>query len=424
MPEAPEISKPFKDLAQAEVARNADPIEQTYEYAKTLIGQGASVPKPKDDDEEGYPKAARETQRLLDTGHAIIYGAVMYNPENKTYSRASALVKNPDGDTYDVVKITSSTSVKPKHREELAEPYYGFQDSGIAIDKAHLIHVNKDYIRNGDIDPKALLKKVNLTSKLKRPVIKPSDDDPQHSPEEIKKFLAGLEYPRYFLDYETVKSPVPLYDGTRPHQQVPFQFSLHVQHEPDGAIEHLEYLHTEKTDPRRALTEALIQHCGTTGSVLVYFQSFEKGRNTELAKAFPEHAAALDAINDRIVDLYLPFQKRWLYHPDQQGSASIKAVLPAFTDLSYDNLGIQAGDAAMQRYLNFVHGLVDAPAEQSQLWQGLRAYCKLDTFAMVKLLSVLEYFQVPRPIEELLPKTEQEIVPAHQSGTDHKFENI
>ncbi len=107
-----------------------------------------------------------------------------------------------------------------------------------------------------------------------------------------------------------------------------------------------------------------------------------------MARDFPEYAAAIEAINARIIDLLVPFKKRWLYHPDQKSSASIKAVLPAFTDLSYDDLEIAHGGDAMLQYGAFLNGSFpedDLPS----LWENFTAYCKQDTYAMKLLLDVL-----------------------------------
>lgn len=204
----------------------------------------------------------------------------------------------------------------------------------------------------------------------------------------IRGFLSQLQYPLYFLDYETINPAIPLFDGTRPYQQIPFQFSVHIQESPDAELVHHEYLHKEQTDPRRFFAEKLIDLCGVDGHVIVYNQSFEIARNNDLARDFPEYATALNAINSRVIDLLEPFRKRWLYNPSQKSSASIKTVLPAFTDLSYDDLEISHGGDAMLQYNSFINGSLPE-TEQPALWKNLVEYCKQDTYAMVLLLEVL-----------------------------------
>jgi hypothetical protein len=206
---------------------------------------------------------------------------------------------------------------------------------------------------------------------------------------ELQKFIGKLQYPLYYLDYETAMGVIPVYDGTRPLQQVPFQFSLHIQDQPGGPLRHHAYIHKDRGDPREAFAKELIKVCGDKGSVIVYFQEFEEGRNKELAADLPQYAAALNAISARMVDLFEPFTNRWLYSPDQKGSVSIKYVLDAFTPLNYKGMNIPNGGVAQERYMNFVNGVTTDAAELQQLWKDLDDYCALDTIAMVKLVDVL-----------------------------------
>ena len=204
--------------------------------------------------------------------------------------------------------------------------------------------------------------------------------------DKIKNWLKKLQYPLYFLDYETIMPAIPIFDGTRPYKQIPFQFSLHIQEAENCELRHFEYLHKEKSDPRKEFARKLIEACGNSGSVVVYNQSFEKSRNTELAKDFPEYAANLEAINMRVIDLMGPFKNRLIYSPKQQSSYSIKYALPAFTDLNYDGMEIANGSEAMNAYLNFIQGKL---ADEEKLMADLSNYCKLDTFAMRELLKSL-----------------------------------
>ena len=207
-------------------------------------------------------------------------------------------------------------------------------------------------------------------------------------PQQIKNWLNLLEYPLYYLDYETAQLAIPLFDESKPYSQIPFQFSLHIQEKQGGELKHISFLHKEKTDPRRALAEYLVKHCGKKGSVVVYNQTFEKSRNAELADLFPDLRKAILAINDRIVDQLIPFRERALYHYKQHSSASIKHVLPAFTKLSYDDMEVHNGGEAKDRYLAFMQGKLTL-AEEKALFDGLEAYCGQDTYAMVKLMDVL-----------------------------------
>lgn len=206
--------------------------------------------------------------------------------------------------------------------------------------------------------------------------------------DKIKEFLSSLEYPLYYLDYETLNPAIPMFEDSSPYNQIPFQFSLHIQEEKGGELKHIGFLHKDKTDPRRELAEYLVKNCGKKGSVIVYNESFEKSRNSELAELFPDLRDDLLAINKRAVDLLIPFRQRALYSPKQQSSASIKAVLPAFTDLSYEKMEVKNGGEAMDRYLAFMKGLL-TEEEEKTLFDGLEKYCTQDTYAMVLLVDVL-----------------------------------
>lgn len=210
--------------------------------------------------------------------------------------------------------------------------------------------------------------------------------------DKIQAFLEDLEYPLRYLDYETLMSALPLYDGTRPYQQIPFQFSLHVQNEPGAAPQHYEFIHKKICDPRAAFIDRLLELAGSDGSILVYNQSFEINRNKELARDFTEFAEELEAINDRVIDLMEPFAKRWLYKSEQSGSHSIKNVLPAYIpELSYKDLRIARGEDAMVGYIKYVQGVLSGD-EANGLWRDLSRYCELDTFAMVRLVEVLQAY--------------------------------
>ncbi|WP_028296275.1 DUF2779 domain-containing protein [Olivibacter sitiensis] len=210
---------------------------------------------------------------------------------------------------------------------------------------------------------------------------------PHINPQQISAFIDSLRYPIYHLDFETFSPAVPPYDGTRAYMQIPFQYSLHIE-SADGSVEHREYLHTDHADPRRALFEQLHQDIGGTGTVLTFNESFEKGRIKEWAQAAPEYLNWAQNIVDRTQDLITPFRQFYYYHPDQQGSCSIKKVLPVMSDLSYQGMGISNGGEAAGAYATyFVNG--QAHDNKAQLIQDMLAYCKLDTWAMVLILRRL-----------------------------------
>ncbi len=191
------------------------------------------------------------------------------------------------------------------------------------------------------------------------------------------------------LDFETFTTPVPQLDGTRPYQQVPFQYSLHIQQEPGGEAEHREFLAEPDTDPRRPLLESLLAAIPPGACVLTYNQAFEKGVLRELAVHCPDTAEPIEAILDNVRDLMVPFRRRDVYRWRMNGSFSIKEVLPAMVpELSYAGLAIADGEAAMQAYHTMC--ALEPGEEREQLRAAMLAYCRMDTWAMVKILEELQ----------------------------------
>jgi hypothetical protein len=196
--------------------------------------------------------------------------------------------------------------------------------------------------------------------------------------------LAPYGFLAYFLDFETIMFTVPIWKGTRPFQKIPFQFSLHILTE-SGELAHTDFLDLSGDNPSEALAKALIKACGKDGPVFAYKSSFETGVIWELAQRFPDLAEPLLAINSRVVDL-LPIARKRYYHPSQHGTWSIKAVLSAAVpELRYDDLeGVQDGGMAMDAFSEAIHSGT-SQERKAEIESQLRAYCRLDTLAMVRL---------------------------------------
>ena len=207
----------------------------------------------------------------------------------------------------------------------------------------------------------------------------------------IRKFLSELSYPLYFLDFETMQEIVPPFDGAKPYEQIPFQYSLHYIENENGELLHKEFLAVSGEDPRRAIAESLCANIPENVCVLAYNKQFECGRIKELAEEFPDLSKHLLNIRRNIKDLLVPFQKGAYYNKAMGGSFSIKSVLPAIfpndPSLNYHNLeGVHNGGEAMT-----IFPLIKdmPPEEQAVARKNLLKYCKLDTFAMVKVWQEL-----------------------------------
>ena len=203
----------------------------------------------------------------------------------------------------------------------------------------------------------------------------------------IRAFVDSADYPINFLDFETFNSAVPKFPGQRPYStHIPFQYSLHILHA-DGVIEHREFLADERRDPRPEIAQRLAGDITPEGSIAAYHQTTETKIIRRLAAESAEHAKTLIAMDERFIDLLKPFQQLMYYHPDFNGSFSIKSVLPAmFPDdaaLDYKALDIQAGAMASMTYADL--DKIDDASERQKIREALLEYCKLDTLAMVMI---------------------------------------
>jgi hypothetical protein len=204
----------------------------------------------------------------------------------------------------------------------------------------------------------------------------------------LVRFLAKLKYPVHFLDFETYQTAIPRHDGTRPYQQIPFQFSLHLQRAPGAPVEHRAWLADGAEDPRREFLRNLHAAVETEGSLVVYNAAFEKRVLREGAEAFPENAGWIKDATGRIVDLLEPFRSFHFYAPDQHGSVSLKAVLPALTGRGYAGLQIQNGTIASLAFMRIAFTNV-ADQERRRIRRHLEDYCGLDTSGMVEIVEAL-----------------------------------
>jgi hypothetical protein len=234
------------------------------------------------------------------------------------------------------------------------------------------------------------LLKSKVNKKVKQQILHELNNlDDEIDYDKIEEFLDTLSYPLYFLDFETFQSPIPLFNGTKPYEQVPFQYSLHYLE--NDELFHKEYLAEAGVDPRRELAERLVRDIPMDVCTLAYNMSFEKTVIKNLARMYPDLSLHLMNIHDNIKDLMIPFKNRYYYNRDMHGSYSIKHVLPALfpynEDLNYENLDlIHNGSEAMTSYADLVKKSID---EQKYIRERLLRYCELDTYAMVKIYEVL-----------------------------------
>ncbi len=440
------------------------------ELATTRFPGGVTV------GQEDFLKNIKETKALLSSPDPKpIYEAGVL--ADRLYSRADILRPSlRKSGAWDVIEVKCGTKCKDVYLQDIAFQKYCYEQAGLTIDRCFLMHINNEYVRQGDIDVNGLFTLLDVTMEIQtfsqlipqwadgflkiidmpkcpQITIREHCSDPydcqmkplcwaflpkanvlelsrgkskgfnlidqgitllKDIPEKFKltenqtiqrqcaidntkhinrsaigDFLGGLQYPLYFMDFETTFEVIPRFDGTRPYQQIPFQFSVHKQEAPGGPIEHTSFLYKKADDPRRHFINDLAGCIGKEGTVLVYHQTFEEGRLRELAELFSDHSVFCHNVILRMMDLLVPFRRFQYYDPKQEGSASIKKVLPALMGKGYEDLDISGGGQASSEYVRVTYGNGINADERNKVYSDLEAYCALDTKAMVDILNAL-----------------------------------
>ena len=432
-----------------------------------------------------YKNMPERTKQAMDDGAEVVLQGRL---EGSNVTAIFDVLRRVEGqeNTYDLIEIKSSSSAKPEHAYDLAFQGQVLFACDIKVRKYSVVHLNSEYVKDGEIDINQLATETDITEEVKEleevtrnqirdafhtlELPKVPDLSPRHinqlgvektrwkdywmdvffhinndlSPtsiyklcrlnpdlvatledmeitdikdipedleglhpkqvtqiqttksntqiidkENIKEFIDGLEYPLYFFDYETFSSVIPIFDGTSPYKDYPFQYSLHILDKPGGELRHEEYLHSENSNPMIDLINKLKSDIGDKGTILAWNMSYEKGCNDRMAVIYPESASFLGRINDRMQDLMLPFKNDWFADAGFMGSASIKNVLPVVVpELDYSELEVSDGLKAKRQWMQTVlEGKNQWGSEK--ILKELSEYCTLDTFAMVRILEEL-----------------------------------
>ena len=435
-------------------------------YAQNLFPDGAEIPF---DDVTLTDQLSRTTKEIED-GTEVIYEAA-FSFDN-IFVKVDILRKHEG--KWEIYEVKNSTSVKDHHYNDVAVQYYVLKGSGLPVSRAFLVHINNQYVRNGDIEVNKLFTAQDLTDdvinnqelvkdeikKMRRMLEGQEPDidigrhcsDPyecdfgghcwQHIPENsifalrgngpdkfdlyrqgvihlkdvpkdilprsqkiqiegvldkknvtdktaVKEFLDTLWYPICFLDFETTfMVPIPMFDGSRPYQNIPFQYSLHYLKENGAELRYHEYLAQAKLDPRKEFVENLLGQLHEDACVLVYNRNFEIGILNDLIPLFPEYEAKIENIINNVRDLMIPFRNKDVYRWEMEGSYSLKYVLPALVpELKYEEMDISDGGMAANAWLSLWE--MEDSGEIDKVRNALLEYCKLDTLAMVRILQKL-----------------------------------
>jgi len=437
-------------------------------YARRLFPGGVEIPY----EGQSLPEQVRQTRSEIEKGAATLYEA--------TFTHEGALIKvdilRKAGGGWEIYEVKSSAEVKEVHLDDVALQQYVVEGTGLPVARASLVYINKQYVRQGEIEVEKLFQSKDFTREAKerqgriqeelgrqRVVLKgpmPEMDVGRHCedrdrydcefrghcwaevPEDsvlhlrgrgtdkyalyaqgcrrfadlpldvlsfrqriqvegtlyqrdsinrkrVREFLRSLSYPLYFLDFETLDTPIPPFDGTRPFQKIPFQYSLHYLETEGAELKHHEFLAPPGSDPRDEVARRLINEVPDDACILVYHRTFEKGVLENLAAWFPEHGARIESLIARTKDLEIPFRSKHLYLWQMKGFSSLKSVLPALVpEMSYEGMEIAEGGAASLAYAGMCAS--SDPEEIQRIRCALLDYCRLDTLGMVKIVEAMK----------------------------------
>ena len=386
------------------------------------------------DDYPNYSSAQR-TMQLIQQGFDTIYEATFIYDDVLV---AVDILKKING-KWSIYECKSSTSAKAEHVLDAAIQYRVVNNSGIEVEDVFVLHIDNCYIRRGAIEAAMLFKATSIIenvlyqenqikvhieklkelqssgepiievgkhchhpylcefleycSKLIPATVSSTNGILEHGEEikkdAIKKRLEDFGYPLFYLDFETLMPGIPMFDESRPFQQIPFQYSLHYKESRNSQLEHHEFLAYPNGDPREDLIKKMIYDLKRPGKILTYNVGFERTRIKELARDFPKYKTELNQIIGRLDDL-MPIFRSKEYHETSMGKGySIKLVLPILApELSYKQLEISNGGDASSEFFKLYESTDKKHIENTR--KALLKYCHLDTLAMVRILEELE----------------------------------
>jgi hypothetical protein len=250
----------------------------------------------------------------------------------------------------------------------------------------------RELLAQGIVDITAIPDDFELSKKQKNQVRAAKTGEVFIDRAEIERRICSWEYPLHFLDYETFQYAIPQFDGIKPFQQMCFQYSLHSKSSPDAPVEHRSFLSRGEGNPAREVAAHLKRDLeGKMGTVFVWYEPFEKGRNSEMAEMFPEYREFFEELNAKTCDLMKIFADNLYVHPDFKGRTSIKKVLPVICPhLSYQDLGIGDGMTASISWFRAATWRSMPAEERERIFHDLEEYCELDTLAMLEIFDHLE----------------------------------
>jgi hypothetical protein len=396
------------------------------ELARQLFPGGVDASPP---DYFQYALSVKKTAEWIAAGRTIIYEAAFQH--EGLLCAVDLLVKRPDG--WYAYEVKGSTRVKDVFVMDAAFQNHVITGAGLPLQQFSLIYINNQYVRKGALALNELFTTTAITNqvkeystflqakseellqvvanKLQPPSVAAGDQctkpyrcdffshcnpkaelaveemgEPEVDLAQLQTFISTLQYPIYYMDFETWSQAVPQFDGHWPFRQVCFQYSVKVQQEPETVPVENGYLAKDISTPSADFINSLLTVLGEEGTIVVYNATFERSRLLDFVSDNPLWKPAIDRVIDRMVDLMDVFRKKQYYLPVLGNGYSIKSVLPAlFPEERYEGLAISDGMEAANAFYQL--NQENNPEIIRATRAALEAYCSMDTSAMVKIID-------------------------------------
>lgn len=133
---------------------------EVEEQAQKLFPHGTKLPE--------FGTVQDTLAAIHNGGTCFFQGAFL--TDKGVFARVDVL-ERLHNNTWHLYEVKSSTSVKTdkkhNHLKDACFQKYVLEQNGYEVSKVSIIHLNKDYIRNGAIDPRALLTVEDVTDRMK-----------------------------------------------------------------------------------------------------------------------------------------------------------------------------------------------------------------------------------------------------------------
>ncbi len=300
-------------------------------------------------------------------------------PKVEEYSRA----------LQDVLKAADQPDVELNTHCKKCD-YFEACHEGRPYDVIHLPRMNEKSVRELRALGYDFIDQIPESHKLTEPRRRMRDVVVSGKPfvgEGLGEALSAVQFPACFIDYESSNPAFPSVPGTRPYQQVCFQWSAHVMESPESEPVHHEFLAPDASDPRPEFCRTLwevVRHCQS----IVYYTHFELTQMRAMERdGIPFAKELVAALEDRTVDLE-KLVNAHLCYPEFVGRTSLKVVLPVLVpSMTYKDMRIGDGSAAAWGYRRML--ATEDPDEARALRAALLEYCCQDTLAMVEIYRAL-----------------------------------